>query len=176
MALTDNTEHYGIVSKVFHWGIALLLLWQFLSASAHFFFEDTAIEAFFWPTHKPLGVILLMLMVLRLIWYLINRANRPQSVSPLAKLGHITMYLLITVIPIVALLRQYGSGRTFELFGVTIFPGFEGEKIQWMLDLGSDFHGELGWVLLLLIIGHIFMTYVHQKSPTKQNVLSRMWK
>ncbi|KAA3638759.1 MAG: cytochrome b, partial [Proteobacteria bacterium] len=51
-----------------------------------------------------------------------------------------------------------------------------GEKIQWMLDLGSDFHGELGWILLLLITGHMIMTYIHQKATSRIDVLSRMWK
>ncbi|KAA3650610.1 MAG: cytochrome b, partial [Proteobacteria bacterium] len=36
MALKDSTEGYGIVSKVLHWGMALLILWQFLSASSRF--------------------------------------------------------------------------------------------------------------------------------------------
>src|SRR5690606_34487390 len=131
MALTDNTERYGMVSKVLHWGMALLLLWQFLSASSRYFFEDTAIEAFFWPSHKTLGVLLLVLMLLRLMWSLINRSNRPHSVSLLSKLGHMSMYLLVIVIPSIGLIRQYGSGRTFEVLGVPIFSGFEGEKIQW---------------------------------------------
>ena len=176
MALKDSTERYGVVSQVLHWGMALLILWQFLSASSRYFFEDTAIEAFFWPTHKTLGVILLVLILLRLVWALVNRSNRPSSVSFLSKLGHMTMYLLVITIPILALIRQYGSGRTFEVLGVPIFSGFEGEKIQWMLDLGSDFHGELGWILLLLITGHLIMTYVLQKATPKKDVFSRMWK
>lgn len=176
MALRDNTERYGLVSRILHWGMALLILWQFISATSHYFFEDTALEAFFWPTHKPLGVVLLILMLLRLLWALINRSNRPRSVSLMAKLGHMVMYVLLIIIPTLALLRQYGSGRQFELFGVTIFPGFEGEKVQWMLDLGGDFHGELGWILLLLIFGHILMTYYHQKASAQQSVLKRLWK
>lgn len=176
MALKDSTEGYGIVSKVLHWGMALLILWQFLSAASRYFFEDTAIEAFFWPTHKTLGVILLVLMLLRLMWALINRSNRPPSVSLLSKTGHWAMYLLVIIIPILALLRQYGSGRTFDVLGLPIFDGFEGEKIQWMLDLGSDFHGELGWILLALIAGHTIMTYVHQKATPKKDVLARMCK
>ncbi len=176
MALKDNTERYGMVSKLLHWGMALLILWQFLSAASRFFYEDTAIEAFFWPSHKTLGVMLLVLMLLRLIWALINRPKRPPSVSLLSKLGHMSMYLLLIAIPTVGLLRQYGSGRTFELFGIPVFTGFEGEKIQWMLDLGSDFHGELGWILLLLIVVHIIMAFVHKKGPSNKNVMPRMWR
>ncbi len=175
MQIKDNSEKYGTISKFLHWGMALLILWQFLSAAAHYFFEDTTIEAFFWPTHKPLGVLLLLLMVLRLLWALVNHSNRPPSVGLLAKLGHMTLYLLVIATPTVALLRQYGSGRAFEAFGVPVFAGFEGEKIKWMLDLGSNFHGELGWVLLALIVGHIVMAYRHRKNPNT-DVLPRMLK
>lgn len=47
MSYKDDNERYGQVSRILHWGMALLLLWQFLSAASHFFFDDTAIEAFF---------------------------------------------------------------------------------------------------------------------------------
>ncbi|MCX7553691.1 cytochrome b/b6 domain-containing protein [Marinicella sp. S1101] len=174
--MKDTTAAYGTITKVLHWGMALLLLWQFLSAGARYFFEDTAIEAFFWPSHKPLGVVLLVLIVLRLVWALMNRNNRPPSVGMAAKLGHLSLYALVLLTPIVALIRQYGSGRSFEVFGIPVFSGFEGERIEWMMDLGGNFHGEMGWVLLLFVTGHIFMAYHHRKNPNKTDVLPRMWK
>ncbi|MFC3192613.1 cytochrome b [Marinicella sediminis] len=169
----DNNEKYGLISRLLHWGMALLIVWQLLSAASHNFFEDTAIEAFFWPSHKPLGVLLLALMVLRVLWALINVSRRPSSISLFSKLGHVTLYLVLIAVPVLGLLRQYGSGRTFEVFGIQLFAGFEGDKIKWMMDAGSDFHGELGWALLLLIVGHVAMAIKHRK--TEQNVLPRMW-
>ena len=171
---SDNATRYGTVSRFFHWGMAILIVWQFLSAASHYFFEDTAIEAFFWPTHKAMGVLLLTLVVLRLLWALANLSRRPPAINLLSKLGHIALYLLVLTVPILALIRQYGSGRAFEPFGIPLFAGFEGEKIQWMLDLGSDLHGELGWVLLLLIVGHMLMAWRHRN--TDKDVMPRMWK
>ncbi|MBV34276.1 MAG: cytochrome B [Rickettsiales bacterium] len=174
MTIKDNNQRYGKVSRILHWGLALLILWQFLSAAARFFFEDTSIEAFFWPTHKPVGFLILVLMVLRLVWALLNVKRRPESVNLLAKLGHASMYLLLIAVPVVALFRQYGAGRSFEPFGIPVFSGFEGEKIRWMIDLGSDFHSTLGWILLALIVGHIMMAFWRQKSD-KTSVIPRMW-
>ena len=171
---SDNATRYGTVSRFFHWGMAILIVWQFLSAASHYFFEDTAIEAFFWPTHKAMGVLLLTLVVLRLLWALANLSRRPPAINLLSKLGHIALYLLVLTVPILALIRQYGSGRAFEPFGIPLFAGFEGEKIQWMLDLGSDLHGELGWGLLLLIVGHMLMAWRHRN--TDKDVMPRMWK
>ncbi|GAA4360249.1 cytochrome b [Kangiella marina] len=175
MALKDTKARYGQVSRLLHWGIALLIIWQFLSAAAHFFFDETAIEAFFWPTHKPVGVLILLLMSVRVVWALVNMANRPSAVSLISRLGHFTLYAFLLAIPTVALLRQYGSGRSFEPFGIPLFSGFEGEKIQWMIDLGSLLHSTLGWILLAFIIGHIGMVFWHKYSTKGENVLPRMW-
>ncbi len=171
---SDNTTRYGTISRVFHWSMAVLILWQFLGAAAHYFLEDTAIEAFFWPTHKPMGLLLLVLMVLRLLWALAHVSRRPPAINLWSKLGHMSLYLLVIAVPILALLRQYGSGRAFEPFGIPLFAGFEGEKIQWMIDAGGILHGELGWFLLLLIVGHILMAWRHRN--TKHDVMPRMWK
>ena len=168
-------ETYNPFSKLMHWTMAVLLLWQFISAIAHYYFEDSAFEAFFWPTHKPLGVLLFVLVLVRIIWALFDRSKRPQAISKISQAGHGLLYLMMVVIPLVALLRQYGSGRQFEIFGFTLFPGFESDKIQWMMDLGSWLHGELGWALLALIIGHVIMVVWHQKYRPHRKVLSRMW-
>lgn len=175
MSLKDSREHYGKVSRILHWGMALLLLWQFLSAAAHFYFEDTAIEAFFWPTHKPLGFLLFILITVRIIWALVNVSRRPPSINWFARLGHAALYLLVLIVPVLALLRQYGSGRSFEPFGIPVFAGFESDKIEWMGDLGGLLHGELGWLLLALTLGHIVMSYWHRRTTAKTNVMPRMW-
>ena len=174
MMMKDNAERYGGVSRLLHWGMALLLLWQFLSAALRVLAEDTAIEQFFWSTHKPLGFVLIVLAALRLLWALVNRARRPATLSRMASLGHAGLYVLLLAVPGLALLRQYGSGRAFEPFSLPLFAGFEGEKIGWMIEPANLLHGWLGWLMLLMIVGHVVMVKVHRRSPTHQDVLPRM--
>ncbi|MED5239808.1 MAG: cytochrome b [Pseudomonadota bacterium] len=174
MASQDTPQRYGTFTRLLHWTMAVLIGWQFLSAIAHFGFEDSAFEALFWPSHKPLGLILIVLVVIRLLWAAKNLANRPPAVNLLAKLGHLGLYALLFAVPALALLRQYGSGRAFEPFGITLMAG-GGDKIEWMVDLGSLLHGELGWVLLAMIVGHIGMAFLHRKQAGQINVLPRMW-
>lgn len=174
--MSDTTERYGAISRIFHWGMALLVLWQFLSAGAHFLLEDTAIEGFFWPTHKPLGILLFALIVTRIVWALINVSRRPESINIAARAGHIGLYVLLASVPALALVRQYGSGRSFEPFGIPLFPGFEGEKVAWMVAPGNLLHSWLGWFLLAMILGHILMAFWHRGSRTGADVMSRMWR
>lgn len=175
MALTVMDTHirYGVMSRLLHWGMALLFAWQFTSATAHWLFPDTPFEAFFWSTHYPVGVLLLTLVILRAIWALVNASLRPPSLSFMAMLGHLALYSLMIAVPTIAIIRQYGSGRSLEVFGITLMSGFEGEEITWMTVLGGLLHGELGWALLVLIAGHIVMAILHRKL-THHDVLTRM--
>lgn len=176
MITQDTNDRYGSISRVLHWGMAVLIAWQLLTALAHALAEDTSIGQFMWSTHKPLGLLLFILIFARILWALINLARRPPSISAAARLGHVVLYGLMVVVPLLALLRQYGSGRAFEVFGVGIFKGFEGEKISWMVEPGNLLHGWLGWALLLLIVGHIFMAFRHRQLKDKVDVLPRMWR
>lgn len=174
--IQDNVDRYGSISRLLHWGMALLLLWQFSSAAARVLAEDTAVEQFLWSTHKPLGALLLTLVVIRILWALVNASHRPPSINIAARAGHIALYLLLLVIPAIALLRQYGSGRSFEPFGIPLFPGFEGDEIAWMEAPANLLHSWLGWLLLMMVMGHIAMVIVHRRSPNHEDVLRRMIK
>lgn len=176
MSIRDNSNRYGGVSRVLHWGIALLLLWQFSSAGAHFFLKDTSIEKFLWTTHKPLGVLLFALILIRVAWAVTNVSQRPPAINVAAKLGHLALYGILIIVPSLALLRQYGSGKPFAPFGVPLFPGFEGDKIAWMMAPGNLLHGWLGLTLLTLVAGHIFMVVWHKRSAADTDVLPRMWR
>ena len=170
--MSSPITHYGAISRLLHWAMASLFAIQFITAIAHFAFPDTALEAAVWGAHKPLGALLMALIVLRLVWSLVERGQRPVSVSLAASLGHLAMYALMVAVPLVALLRHYGSGRAFAPFGIPLMSGFEGE-IEWMTATGSIFHGLLGWVLLALIVGHVGMVILHRRMAG-EDVLVRM--
>lgn len=173
--MRDNTERYGRVSRLLHWGMAILLLAQFTTAVAHALIHDTALEEWLWASHKPLGLLLLLLVLIRGLWALANLSNRPAPVNRLARIGHIGIYALLIGIPSAALLRQYGSGDAFSPFGIPLFAGFEGEEIGWMILPANLFHSWFGWLLLLTIVGHITMVIRHRRRPDKIDVLPRMW-
>lgn len=169
---SDNPQRYGLVSRTLHWSMALLLGWQFLTALVRVLMEESALDEFMWGTHKAVGVVLMSLLVLRLGWALYNRGQRPPSLGRAASFGHAALYGLMLLLPLFALLRQYGSGRELSVFGVQLMPGFTGEKIEWLMLPANLFHGWGGWLLLVLIIGHVLMTLVHRRQG--QDVLPRM--
>ncbi|BFM09157.1 cytochrome b [Halioxenophilus aromaticivorans] len=176
MNIYDTPEKYGIISRALHWAMAALLLWQFLGAAAHLLLSDTAIKGFLFGRHKALGFLLFLLFFVRVAWALINAAKRPPSLSLAAKAGHIALYALLLAVPALALARQYGSGRSFDWFGISVFSGFEGNEIDWMVNIGNSFHSWAGWLLAALIAGHIIMVFLHKKASDQVDVLPRMWR
>ncbi|VVM86945.1 Cytochrome b561 [Pseudomonas fluorescens] len=170
---TDCQYRYDSVSRSLHWLMALMFAGIYCLAAVHNLLSDSVLDKLLWPYHKPVGLLLLVLLILRAGWSLLNRHNRPPSMNLAASIGHGALYGLMLLIPLIGLLRQYGSGRAFSAFGLQVMDGFEGEKIQWMIDLGSNFHGWLGWTMLVLIVGHIGAVILHHRQGNSQ-VLRRM--
>lgn len=172
----DAPKQYGIVSRTFHWGMVILLLWMLLSAVTHYFFEETAIEAFFWAGHYPVGISILVLATVRSAWALANLSNRPcyteGALGRAAIVAHSGLYAFMVAVPSLALLRAYSSQYGLSTFEFGIFPQRDPE-IDWMVDLGGLLHGELGWALFALVTGHIVMAFLHGRLSGTM-VLPRM--
>lgn len=170
----DSHDRYGSISRALHWGIALCFGWMFSSALTHLLAEKSALDALLWPTHKHLGSALMVLVLLRGAWALANARRRPPAINRLAHAGHLALHTLMVAIPLIGLLRQYGSGRAFSPLGLPLFPGFDAsQKIDGLVELGNNWHGELGWTLLALVCGHVAMALWH-RGHAQHDVLPRM--
>lgn len=164
----DNAQRYGVVSRALHW----------LMAAGFGFMLFTALmwhwdEEYFslMNAHKSVGVILLILLMLRVAWALINGRHRPLNTWA-AKAGHLALYVLMLVVPMVGLLRQYGAARgDLNVFGITVMHAAE-HKIVALTELGNRAHGKLAWMLFILVVGHVSMAIYHQLRGEK--ILQRM--
>lgn len=169
----DTATRFGLVSLTLHWLMAALIIWQFGCLIV-----KMAGGPFSWVLHKEIGLILLMLVFIRGLWALMNLKRRPgydakrPVVAKLAVLGHVALYLLMIVVPALAMMRQYGSGKAFSFFGIPITAD-TGVQIPWMTAPASALHGLLGWLMLLLIVGHILMSLIHH-FVWKDGLLNRM--
>ncbi|WP_242662222.1 cytochrome b [Teichococcus deserti] len=179
MALSwrDTPERYGLITRALHWGMAGVFAWQFLGMALRNLLGRGPVAGFFVSSHTALGTVLLLLVLLRGAWGLYNRPRRPPHgpgwLGRASVAGHLALYGLMLLVPSLALLRAYGSGRAFSPFGVPLFPGFQGGPIGWMTAPGNAAHGLLAWVLLALIAGHIVMAVAH-RVIWRDDVLQRM--
>lgn len=172
----DTGLRYGPVTRCLHWGMALVILWQFSGIVLGGLFGRSPLTDMLNSTHGELGLAILVLAAARAIWGLYNLKDRPAHEKGLlgmaARAGHLALYLLMLFIPAVALLRAFGSQWGLALFGYQIVPR-GGENIGWMVAPANLLHGLLAWTLLALIGGHIAMVLIH-RFVWKDAVLTRM--
>ncbi|MDO5059367.1 MAG: cytochrome b/b6 domain-containing protein [Neisseria sp.] len=175
--MKDNNQYYGTFSRLLHWLMAAAFALMLFTAVMWNINED---YFSLMGLHKSVGVLLMVLLVVRMVWSLLNRANRPEC-NAAAKLGHLALYALMFAVPFVGLLRQYGSARSsLEVFGIEVM-GKAPEKVEWMAQAGGaqpiagldwSVHGLLAYTLFALVAGHIVMAVIHQLKGEK--ILNRM--
>lgn len=174
--LRDTPQLYGIVTRILHWGMAALILWQFLGMGLRLIYGRQDWLAPFVGSHAPVGTLLFVLILLRVIWALANRHNRPPHgdglVGKAAAIGHGLLYLLMLAISSLGLLRAWGSDRPFAPFGIPVFSA-KTPEVEWTGALAGAWHGEMAWTLLALIAGHVVMVGVHQ-AMWRDGTLARM--
>ncbi|MDO4998119.1 MAG: cytochrome b [Neisseria sp.] len=167
--MQDNTQYYGLISRVLHWSMAACFAFMLFTASVESFGGDFGEWI---PVHKSVGTILLALIVLRIVWAFSQASKRSKADNIAVKLGHLALYVLMFAVPFTAMLRQYGGARgSLKVFGVEVMQGSP-EKIDALVNIGNAAHGNLGWILFALAAGHIAMAIVHQIKGEK--IINRM--
>lgn len=160
----DTPRRYGLISRGFHWLMAGVLAWQFAGAALFVSIGDTDVTRFVGGRHLEVGAVLFLLAILRAAWALANKGRRPLDRGRLARLArgtHLLFYALMLLVPGLGLLRQFGSGKPFSVFGIRLFPE-RADKIEWMMIPGDLLHYWLGFLLLALAIGHVAAAIVHK--------------
>ena len=171
----DTPERYGRISRSFHWLMAVLFAWHFAGALLYVGTGDTALTRFVGASHFTMGFTLFVLVLLRGAWGLANLSRRPPHPGRrgrAAVIGHAAIYGLMVVVPGIALMRQYGSGKAFSPYGIPVMPE-RADKIAWMMMPADRLHYWLGFTLLAVVLGHMAMAVLH-RVLWKEDVLVRM--
>lgn len=176
----DTPTRYGRISRWLHWGMALLFAWQFVGMGLRLALGRTPVVSFFVGSHASVGLLLFLLVLLRGAWGLLNRQRRPAHgtgwLGRAALAGHAGLYLLMVAVPLLALVRAYGSGRAFVWFNT--LPVFAaGPKNEALTAPASLLHGPLAWTLLALVAGHVVMVLLHRwlwRDEVPQRMIGRV--
>ena len=173
LPIQDTPRVYGLVTRALHWSIAALILWQFFAMAVKVITGKNAVTAFLVGTHGSVGALIFVLVVLRLIWTIMSAGKRPDMergpMRTAVKAGHGILYLLMLIVPLLAIVRAWGSTRGFAPFGIEVFSPREID-IAWTQ---NGIHGVLAWVFGLVVLGHIVMAIYHA-VVLRDGVLSRM--
>ncbi|GLK61465.1 cytochrome b [Azotobacter vinelandii] len=158
----DSKSRYGAITRLLHWSMAVLILWQFLKLGDRIADGEHWVGRTLVPWHISIGALLLVLVVLRMLWALGQRHRRPPHQgpgAPLVKGGHFLLYAGMLLMPLSGLLLMLGKGYGLKVFGVQLVAR-SGLETGWLAALGS-LHAPLAWLLLALILGHVGAALFH---------------
>lgn len=170
----DTSDHYGSVSRFFHWLIAVLVINQFLKFADRINEGEHWLADTFGPYHVSIGATVMLLAILRLLWSRKNKPHRPANTGTLgvlANLSHKVMYFCLIAMPPLGALYVQGHGYAVKIYGFTVLPK-PADKIGWAHDIG-ELHSVLAFVLVFLVIMHIGAALYHH-FIRKDDVLKRM--
>lgn len=132
--LFDTLEVYGRVTRLMHRCIAGLAISR--DGLQSIFGRQPFLSPLL-ASHQPVGPVLLVLIVLRVIWARADRRNRPSHTGALlgkaAALGHGMLYLVKLLVPVIALMLAYGL-CIFRLRDL-----FRTPDIGWLVELGGRY-------------------------------------
>ncbi|TVO74095.1 cytochrome b [Sedimenticola selenatireducens] len=155
MNLRNSHQQYGIVSIVIHWVMTLLIIGLFVLG-----LYMTGLDYYHpWyktapDIHRSLGIIMLLLLVFRLVWRMVNPKpapvdNDPEILHKVAEWVHGLLYLLLFAIALSGYLISTADGRGIDVFNwftvPALVPGFEN-----MEDRAGEIHFILATTLIAL--------------------------
>jgi cytochrome b561 len=179
--LTNSAERYGLVSRLLHWLMALLILTMIgVGAYMSDLDKEDPLRAQLYTLHKEIGVTLLALAVIRILWIL---ASRPPVLPAalqrweviLAKSTTGLLYLLMLATPIAGYLMTNTGGKPISYFGLYDLPVLMGENHD-LHEFLEEVHAFLAFSILALVGLHVAGAIKHRlidKDP-EADVLKRM--
>lgn len=173
MPLKSTEQTYGSVARALHWGIALLIVLQIVTGygAGEIMSKDLA-----FGVHKPTGMVILVLIVARLAWMVLD-ATRPGDAelawekwpSRLVKWG---MLALSLALPISGWLMSSAADKPISLYGLYTFPSLTAPDKSFAHDMG-ELHETLGTLIALALAAHVAGALRHHYL-LKDRILDRM--
>lgn len=177
--LKDSSTGYGLISIVIHWLSALLILFLFglgIYMTGLGYYDDWYHKG---PAlHISIGLIVLLLMLVRVSWRLLNPTPAALADKPVqrtaAKLVKWGLYSAIFVVLISGYLITTAEGKPASLFDWIYIPSLT-ELGAGQVDLAGEVHEYLAWGIIALVVLHVAGALFHH-FVVRDRTLVRMLK
>ena len=175
--LKNTTSTYGAVAKGFHWLLFLMLTFSIVMGNFLASMPKGAEKLQAAGMHKSFGAVLLMLILFRFVWRLLNETPRlPDETTAgeafMAKAMHWGLYVLMFAQPLSGIMMSQAAGFPVSLFGLFEFPMFL-DKDPSLAQFFKGIHGTVWIMLVIAVIGHAGAA-LHHHFVKKDNVLKQM--
>jgi cytochrome b561 len=177
VALKNTKENYGIIAKLFHWSVAVIVIGMLCLGlyMTELILSPTMLKLYF--IHKSFGAVVLALMVLRLFWRIKNITPAPLRSHKLwerflSGAVHWVFYISLLALPLSGWAMSSAKGYPVSVFGWFVLPDFVG-KDRDIAKLAEELHEILAYIVIGAIFLHIFGALKHHFKD-KDRTLRRM--
>lgn len=173
----NSATHWGRVSRLLHWLMAIAIFFMFAIGITMINVRLSPMKLELFIVHKSVGITLLLLIGLRITWRLLNPAPRPSKhisnfQQKLVFLGQLTMYALLIAIPISGWVINSAANFPLKWFGLFEIPAITEPNIM-LEDFAKTTHLVLICILAAILLMHISAA-LHHHFIKRNDVLKRM--
>lgn len=177
-AASTAVEGYGRVSRLFHWGMALLIATTVPVGIAMTSQGFEGVSDGLYITHKGLGVIIGVVLLGRIGWRLLRPGpplpdSVPARERSIASATHVILYVLLLVMVVTGYVRTVGDGFPIELLNVLGVPPLVPEMPSLARTL-AVVHKVTAYVLVALVAVHV-SAVAHHALILGDGLFKRMW-
>jgi cytochrome b561 len=129
MRWRNSQQDFGGIARAAHWASALFVLFAWLLGTFRGYFPRGEARDDSVAIHIALGLGVLTLVVFRLIWRALDppppaivNARFDPWLGLAAKAGHVLLYALLIVTPILGIVLQFSRGLSLPVFGIFSIP------------------------------------------------------
>jgi cytochrome b561 len=164
MSTTTNPGQFAFLSRILHWLMAALLIAMlFIGVSM-----VRSLGDYHWllAIHRPLGIAILILALIRLVTRLSNRTpplppTVPPSERAIMKLSEFAMYALFIALPLVGWAMLSAGHYPIVMFGSFHLPPILPARPELYATLRKT-HTILAYLLFLAFLAHMSGVLFHQ--------------
>jgi cytochrome b561 len=167
--LKNTTDSYGLIARLFHWVIFLMVTGIIIGGNIAADMPNGPGKAEMIGLHKSFGFTILVFVLLRLIWRMVNPRPRDLGTNGFQnRLGHamhLFLYVLLMLQPAVGILMSQSFGHPVTPFHLFSLPTVVSENIR----LGKillEIHETL-WVVLAISVG------IHAAAALKHHFIEK---
>jgi cytochrome b561 len=162
--MTNTSRHFSPLARLLHWTMAVLIL-TMLFVGVGMVATVSHAHATLIALHRPLGVALLVLALIRVGVRLKNGSPALPSDMPTlqrfaAKASHLVLYALFIAMPLIGWAMLSAGGYPVTLFGVYHLPAIVSQDVD-LFALLRALHTWLAFALFATVLLHIAAALFH---------------
>ncbi|AUT59401.1 cytochrome b [Paraburkholderia terrae] len=162
--MTNTSRHFSPLARLLHWTMAVLIL-AMLFVGVAMVATVSHVHATLIALHRPLGVVLLVLALIRVAVRLKNGSPAlPDDMPALqhfaARASHLVLYGLFIAMPLIGWTMLSAGGYPITLFGTWHLPAIVPQNVD-LFALLRALHTWLAFALFATVLAHIAAALFH---------------